>query len=654
VNSWFQRFRRRETVRAVLVVTTTVVGIVLPIDFLSQVDGYLMYLHPWELLPVWGVAWLFYGLFGLAVGTVATLAAEGAAILFRKNSSSLTICAGSWLSLSIIALALIRGAKLLMGSYHFSATAWWMSQNQRGIVAGTLFVCAAWAWGRHTEFKILQKLARLGSVVGLTVALVAPLTLVFTVSVPLTSPVSPDEGNGGSRLPDIVLITIDALAANHLSLYGYSRPTTPSLEKLAQEANVFDRFYANSNFTTPTVNSFINGVRPWTHRTNQNFARVEVAIADQGLIARLKRAGYETFAVSTNPFASPFQNRSNRWLDAAAYGQIHVSIEVIQSVLGANSPLCIPATELSVVATSCKVADHLLVSLGIWTATDHFDPELAFSVARHLVEKKYPVRPMFLWVHLFPPHNPYAAPSPFGGLFDSSPQYRTRFDSSPPWPFYTAGDKNSSSQYVGRYDEAIAYVDHHTGSFLDWLKQRRLYQNALIVISADHGESFSHGYSGHGGPMLHDDVIHVPLLIKEPGQTVGKRLNTLSEQIDLMPTILDLAGVPIKGHVEGRSLKPVLRGQNLDGPVFAMNFEQSNRFGPLDTGSVAMIEGRWKYIHYLGHIHYPMMLKLEDSLYDLQADPGEMTNLVATQSAIAARMRLAIEEQLRLHGGPLQ
>jgi len=121
-----------------------------------------------------------------------------------------------------------------------------------------------------------------------------------------------------------------------------------------------------------------------------------------------------------------------------------------------------------------------------------------------------------------------------------------------------------------------------------------------------------------------------------------------------MPTILDLAGVPIKGHVEGRSLKPVLRGQNLDGPVFAMNFEQSNRFGPLDTGSVAMIEGRWKYIHYLGHIHYPMMLKLEDSLYDLQADPGEMTNLVATQSAIAARMRLAIEEQLRLHGGPLQ
>ena len=87
--------------------------------------------------------------------------------------------------------------------------------------------------------------------------------------------------------------------------------------------------------------------------------------------------------------------------------------------------------------------------------------------------------------------------------------------------------------------------------------------------------------------------------------------------------------------------------------VFSMNFEQSFRYGSLSTGAVAMLEGRWKYVHYLGRLNYPMMPKLEDALYDLDSDPKEDINLIAIHQDIAGKMLREIETQLRLHGGPV-
>ena len=92
----------------------------------------------------------------------------------------------------------------------------------------------------------------------------------------------------------------------------------------------------------------------------------------------------------------------------------------------------------------------------------------------------------------------------------------------------------------------------------------------------------------------------------------------------------------------------------MEGAVFSMNFEQSSRFGKLDTGTVAMIEERWKYVHYRGKPKYPLMPKLEDSLYDLQTDPNENTNLIPAQPEIAAKMLGVIQDQLRQHGGPVK
>ena len=145
--------------------------------------------------------------------------------------------------------------------------------------------------------------------------------------------------------------------------------------------------------------------------------------------------------------------------------------------------------------------------------------------------------------------------------------------------------------------------------------------------------------------------MRIPLLIKVPGQREGKALTQLTEQADLLPTILELAGVAARPRTEGISLVPALGGRQIERAVFSMNFQQSKRLGPLDTGTVAMLEGRWKYVHYFGKIHYPFIPPLEDELYDLAADPREGSNQIATQAQVARRMRKEIEAQLEQHAG---
>lgn len=636
---------------SVLAVTTAAAGVALPIDFLTQIDGYLVYLRPWELLPVWGWAWAFYAFIGLIVGVVSWLAAAVIAIPCRQIRVPVTSTITYGVSLSIIALALIRAAKLWFTAHGLSSVAWWMSRNQHGIVVFTLMSCGLFAWRDHSKATLVTKVSIVGAISGLLFAVLSPLTAMFADRQATTrwSPSARMEGRLTS--PDIILISVDALAANHMSLYGYSRPTSPNLRKLGQQANVFERYYANANFTTPATNSFINGVLPWTHRGIQGMARVEAGIADGGLVARLKRGGYETLAVSTNPLAAPFHNRNDRWFDSVINGRTHDFGLIMLCALGSRFPHVMPVNNLSMVTTSCSALDHLLVYAGVWSLTDQYDPELVFSAARKLVQERDSNRPMFLWVHLLAPHSPYATSPPFEGMFDATFAHRSRFNSTPPMEFFPSVSNDSLTPFVGRYDESVASADFHIGAFLAWLKGKALYQNAVVAVTADHGESFGHQFGGHGGAVLYEDVIHVPLIIKEPGQIIGRRIATLAEQVDLMPTLLCLAGVPIVDRVEGSPLLPLSNTQREHDAVFSMDFERSPRFGTLSSGTVAIIERKWKYIHYFG---YQWKGQLGDALYDLISDPNERINVTNERPSLSAQMRASIEEELRLHGGPVK
>ncbi|MGH8327663.1 MAG: sulfatase family protein, partial [Steroidobacteraceae bacterium] len=284
------------------------------------------------------------------------------------------------------------------------------------------------------------------------------------------------------------------------------------------------------------------------------------------------------------------------------------------------------------------------------------DPRLAIEPALQWLTHVDRAKPIFLWVHLFPPHAPYAVPPPWLGRFDASQKDRTAASTQPYWGWLQSRLTEPQVNVLeARYDEAINYADAYAGPFL----QRALEilgPNTAIVVSADHGESFAHGYGAHTGPGLYNEIIHVPLIVKLPGETTGSRCAAPAQQADIAPTLAALAGVTAPADWEGRSLLGACADAQSDAQaperaIFSMNFEQNPRFGALKTGSVAVIEGRWKLIHYMGALHYPDMPRLHDELYDVVADPGERTDLAAQQPAVVRQLRSLIEAALARHGG---
>ena len=637
---------------ALLMAPIAMAGVALPLGFVSQVDGYLKFLRPIELPAVYAWGWVVFWLLGLVLALATIGPVVGAARLLRQSPVELARRAGAWLALLIVVVSLMQGTKSWLEAYE-GATLSWLTELKMEVGVAVAAGCAVWIW-RYPEFpEGLRSISKLGMLAGLVPVVMAGFIALFMQQFPPVPATTGKSGGQAVKTPNIILLTIDTLAADHTSLLGYQRPTTPNLQALALQASVFERFYANSNHTTPSVTSIIHGKRPWSHRAIHQYAQIDVDRAGDNLVARLKKAGYHTIAVATNPAASPSLIRIDRWLDKVTYYRIKTWFLIPPSIV--PPPHVILVLQLSMMKHFLYTMDLFLSRLDANSGADHYDPELAFSTARDLVRHRDPFRPFFLWVHLFPPHDPYATPFPFIGRFDQRPGARTRFDSTPLSKFEVQRDRNFPDRFVGRYDESITYVDHHLGRFVDWLKEVQLFDSSLLVVTADHGESFVKNYGRHGGPMLHDALIRIPLVVKEPGQRAGRRLDVLAEQIDLMPTILDLAAVTIGGGaVEGRSLMPAMNGKKLYGPVFSMNLEQSGSRSELNPGTVGMIEGRWKYVHYWGLHQYPMLPSLEDSLHDLKADPGEDTNRVADQPAVAVRMLGRIQAQLRENGRALK
>ena len=608
-------------------------GVFLPLDLIFAGPGIFTYATRDQAARIF--------LYSTALAFLLSALAGVLAIALRLRARVIVVAA-----LSLTALAVLHSVVLWSQYYTYSVHYQWL----RHLAAVLLALMAGPLLARRTSARQLEGL---GSVLRASTAVVAVVALACGLlsmagADRAPAPAAMAQRTGGH--PSIFLISIDTLSAMYLPIYGYPRETAPRLSEFAAEATLFRRNYANANLTTPSVNSILHGTRPWTHRALHIEARPLRATQARSLPALLGSAGYFTAAVATNPWAAP------RNLGMQDY----FSVVSENNVCVAADPLLVLTPELQV-AVKSSLAWMALHSVVVW-ASDRlrvcegrqFDPALAFAEARRILAAAPADRPLFLWIHLFPPHDPYVPPAPFLGTIAAVAQGRDRASTTPPYGYEAAEHLDFPGIWQVRYLEAIGYVDHHIGAFLHELKRRGLFAPSLIVVTADHGESFSKSYGAHGGPALHEDLVRVPLLIKEPGQRSPRAVEQLSEQADLLPTILELAGIASPSGTEGISLVPAMRGKAAQRAVFAMNFQQSKRLGRLDTGTVAMVEGRWKYVHYFGRIHYPFMPVLEDELYDLSADPHEWHNLVHASPALGARMREAIDAKLAEHGGPIE
>ena len=198
----------------------------------------------------------------------------------------------------------------------------------------------------------------------------------------------------------------------------------------------------------------------------------------------------------------------------------------------------------------------------------------------------------------------------------------------------------SVAELRARYDEYVLYADHVVGEYLDWLDDTGRLDHSIVIITADHGESFAHNWLTHGGPELYNSVIRIPLLIHLPGQTQDIRITQAAEEVDLEPTILDLIGGQVPRWGEGTSLKPALEGREIPARLlYSMNLEADSVFEPVTHGTVAVIDNDYKYVDHLGG--------QEVSLYRYRTDPLEEKNLVESEPAVAARMKALLANELK-------
>src|SRR5208282_3510594 len=187
----------------------------------------------------------------------------------------------------------------------------------------------------------------------------------------------------------------------------------------------------------------------------------------------------------------------------------------------------------------------------------------------------------------------------------------------------------------------VLYADHAVGDFLDYLDRTGRLNDSIVIISADHGESFEHNWFLHAGPPLYDDLIHIPLLVHLPGQSQSAHISELAQQVDLLPTLLDLIGAPVPSWTDGTSLKSSIAGKrNPNRFIFSMNLEPNGVFDPISKGTLAVMDDEFKYVTRLD-------AKQEEAIYRYKTDRLEQFNLIASEPDAAKRLHEVLVNKLK-------
>ena len=353
----------------------------------------------------------------------------------------------------------------------------------------------------------------------------APLALLLALLSPLFScaPAAPTDAR-----PNVLLITIDTLRADRLGTYGYALSTSPRIDRLAASGVVFERAIAAASTTAPAHASIMTSRYTREHSIGYNNGGTK--LIDPTLASRFRDAGYATAAFVGNLMLQP-RTGFDRGFDVF------------------DGELSEPESNRELVFE--RVASDTSA--------------LALSWLREVAAEQ----PFFLWVHYQDPHGPYTPPPEFRSLrvAPSSGEKPLRvMPSEDGWggiPSYQAQDGLAlPSDYESLYAGEILYADHWVGRLLDAVDAHSSGRPAIVLLTADHGESlgeqdrwFSHGFS------TLPSLAHVPFILRAPGLAPGRSKATVSH-VDVLPTLLELAGLPLPEQHSGTALGPVLRGES--------------------------------------------------------------------------------------------
>lgn len=385
---------------------------------------------------------------------------------------------------------------------------------------------------RLTEHPIGQKLLRpLGTPV-LLVALLLGLFAFAAGTAPSQAPAKLASRTAkSSKAGNILFIVVDTLRADHLPLWGNKRVQTPALEAFANDAIRFENAYANASWTRPSFASLMTGRLPSSHHTMAKSDSLPGSITT--LAEALQSGGYQTFGTVTNYNVAPFFN-FHQGFDEYVYLEP-------EFVLGANDTA---AKLLLVQALRQKIERFKTRSGRVDVGSAYQEASEVNRSLLNFLDRKQASEtdgPFYMFAGYMDPHDPYY-PHPYDGTGYS------RAANQKPAP-------EEAPKLRALYEGEITFWDSKFGELIAELKRRGLYEDMTIVVTSDHGEEFmEHGGFWHG-TTLYDEQVHVPLLIKFPG-TAGKgtTLRHWVQSIDLMPTLLEGAGLAVPDGVQGQNV----------------------------------------------------------------------------------------------------
>ena len=474
-------------------------------------------------------------------------------------------------------------------------------------------------------------------------ALVA-VVLVVLVFVPYPrSPARSDGGkpNAGSSAsvkgPDVVLVSIDTLRADHLGVYGRSPTITPEMDRIAREGVVFTRGLAAAPWTSPSVAAILTGLPTTRHGAGLplsagfTFVRSPLDARFTTLAERFAAAGYRTRAVVANAFLGPESGMAQGFEEFALPAGGAMMAAFMRDL---------PLTRLIVALTPPrKWGDYRAQGL-----TD---------IALRWLDEPDP-RPLFLWVHYIDPHTPYRAdPASLDPAALAEMIHQThpplREDGTVVGDTFAATDLvRSGTLWLGPRDRdrirqyyagAVAYTDTHVGRLFEALRARAAKRLVVAVLTADHGEEFwDHGHFEHGHDYYRE-VTWIPLVFWGPGAVpAGQTSPGVVGLVDVAPTLVELAGLPAmapQAPDEGRSLAGLWRaGEGTDPSTTPARFSGGNLYG---LPAVLVEHGQWRFLLRANGVR---------ELYDVTHDPEERQNRAFEHPDLAERYGRVLEPQL--------
>jgi arylsulfatase A-like enzyme len=464
-------------------------------------------------------------------------------------------------------------------------------------------------------------------------------------------------GGPDSSHPNIILLLFDAMTARNLSLYGYPRNTSPNFERFAERATIFHRHNSAGNYTVPGVASLLTGMYPWTHRAINHSGLVRRDMVDRNIFALIGEE-YNRTGFAQTGWASfiltQFKKDLDTYLSPAKFS-------LLSHIIGDGFPdTTLAYRGLDDFMFKMEKSPSSLV-LGSLERT------ILYAQANQIPTKDYPrgipqtgaypvyfllnkvfdglvkmfseqASPSFSYVHLFPPHAPYSPLRKYYKMFWNDNYF------PPSKPNHKLGDGYDERKvYIGRlsYDEYLASVDYEFGRFVDSLDAAGVLDSSYLIITSDHGELLERGCKGHDTPLLYDPIVHSPLLIHAPGQTERQDIHAPTNSVDILPTLLHLAGKSIPDWCAGKILPGLGGEEDNERSSYTVEAKLNPAFAPLKTATIAMRKGNYKLIYYTGYFGDEDSYELYNHVEDLE----ELNNLYKSETAIARQMKDELLEQ---------